>query len=152
MVDRQVRDLDDGGSVLRVPAAKTHAGIRSQKLPEWFRPLIASRTAGKGPTDRIFEHDRIWLLKQVKRICKLAGVPEVSTHGLRGTRADLSLQAHVTALAVSQALGRTSTDVTFGLYADRKIVDEHEQALVLSVLAPTVPAAETELPNPGFPR
>lgn len=152
VVDRQVRDLDDGGSVLRVPSAKTHAGIRSQKLPEWFRPLLASRTAGKGPTDRIFEHTRSWLLQRVKLICKLAGVPEVSPHGLRGTHADLSLHAHVTALAVSQALGHTSTDVTFGHYADRKIVDEHEQALVLSVLAPTVPAAETELPNPGFPR
>lgn len=152
VVDREVRDLDDGGTVLRIPAAKSQAGIRSQKLPEWFRPLIASRTAGKGPTDRIFEHDRSWLLKQVKRMCKLAGVPVVSAHGLRGTHADLSLHAHVTALAVSQALGHTSTDVTFGHYADRGIVDEHEQALVFSVLAPTVPAAKRELPKSGSSR
>jgi hypothetical protein len=47
VVDRQVRDLDDGGSVLRIPVTKSQAGIRSQKLPEWFRPLIASRTEGK---------------------------------------------------------------------------------------------------------
>jgi hypothetical protein len=95
--------------VLRIPAAKSQARIRSQKLSEWFRPLIASRTAGKAPTDRISEHDRTWLLRQVKRICKLAGVPDVSAHGLRGTHADLSLHADVTALAVSQALGHAST-------------------------------------------
>ena len=152
VVDRQVRDLDDGGTVLRVPTAKSHAGIRSQELPEWFQPLLASRTTGKLPTDRIFQHDRSWLLKQVKRICKLAGVPGVSAHGLRGTHADLSLHAHVTALAVSQALGHTSTDVTFGHYADRGIVDQQEQEFVLSVLAPTVPTAEKQLPKPGFSR
>jgi integrase len=95
---------------------------------------------------------RSWLLRQVKRTCRLAGVPEVSAHGLRGTHADLSLHAHVTALAVAQALGHTTTDVTFGHYADRRIVDEHEQALILSVLEPTVPAAETELPNLRFSR
>jgi integrase len=150
VVDRQVRDLDDGGTVLRVPAAKSQAGIRSQKLPEWFQPLLASRTQGKGLTDRIFEHDRSWLLKKVKAMCRMAGVPEISAHGLRGTHADLFLHAHVTALAVSQALGHASTDVTFGHYANRRIVDEHEQALVLSVLAPTVPSTETELPKLGI--
>jgi integrase len=152
VTNRQVRDLDDGGTVLQVPAAKSQAGIRSQKLPEWFQPLIASRTVGKGPTDRIFDHDRTWLLHQVKRICRLAGVPEISAHGLRGTHADLSLHAHVTALAVSQALGHTSTDVTFGHYADRRIVDDHQQEVVFSVLEPTVPAAETELPKMRFSR
>lgn len=152
VMDRQVRDLDDGGTVLQVPAAKSQAGIRSQKLPEWFQPLIASRTVGKGPTDRIFDHDRTWLLHQVKRICRLAGVPEISAHGLRGTHADLSLHAHVTALAVSQALGHTSTEVTFGHYADRRIVDDHQQEVVFSVLEPTVPAAETGLPKMRFSR
>jgi len=43
-------------------------------------------------------------------------------------------------LAVSQALGHTSTDVTFGHYADRGIVDQQQHAQVLSVLAPTVPS------------
>jgi integrase len=152
VVDRQVRDLDDGGTVLRVPTAKSFAGIRSQKLPEWFQPLLAGRTLGKLPTDRIFQHDRSWLLKQVKRICKLAGIPKVSAHGLRGTHADLSLHAHVTALAVSQALGHTSTEVTFGHYADRGIVEKQEQSLVLSVLAPTVPVLEEKLPKPGLSR
>jgi len=140
VVERQVRDLDEGGTVLMVPRAKSQAGIRAQELPGWFQPLLASLTRGKQPTDRIFNHDRSWLLHQVKRICRLAGVPEVSAHGLRGTHADLSLHAHVTALAVSQALGHTSTDVTFGHYADRGIVDQQQHAQVLSVLAPTVPS------------
>jgi integrase len=97
VIDRQVRDLDEGGTVLRVSRAKSQAGIRAQELPGWFQPLIASLTMGKEPTDRIFNHDRSWLLHQVKRICRLAGVPEISAHGLRGTHADLCLHAHVTA-------------------------------------------------------
>ena len=140
VVDRQVRDLDEGGTVLRVPRAKSQAGIRAQELPGWFQPLIASLTMGKEPTDRIFNHDRSWLLHQVKRICRLAGVPKISAHGLRGTHADLCLHAHVTALAVSQALGHTSTEVTFGHYADRGIVDQQQHAQALSVLATTVPS------------
>jgi integrase len=140
VIDRQVRDLDEGGTVLRVPRAKSQAGIRAQELPGWFQPLLAGLTKGKAPTDRIFDHDRSWLLRQVKRICRLAGVPQVSAHGLRGTHADLCLHAHVTALAVSQALGHTSTEVTFGHYADRGIVDQQQHTQALSVLAPTVPS------------
>ena len=142
VVERQVRDLDEGGTVLMVPRAKSQAGIRAQKLPGWFQPLIASITRGKKSTDRIFNHDRSWLLYQVKRICRLAGVPEVPAHGLRGTHADLCLQAHETGLTVSQALGHTSTDVTFGHYADRGIVDQQQHAQALSVLAPTLPSTQ----------
>jgi integrase len=142
VVDREVRDLDEDGSVLRVPRAKSHAGIRSQELPAWFQPLLRRLTAGKQPTDRIFNHDRTWLLHQVKRICRLAGVPEVSAHGLRGTHADLSLHAHVTALAVSQALGHTSIATTFGNYADQEIVEKQQYAQALSALAPTVPSTQ----------
>jgi integrase len=138
VVDREVRDLDNGGTVLRVPRAKSQAGIRAQELPKWFQPLIARLTAGKKSTDRIFPHDRTWLFRQVQRICRLAGVPEISSHGLRGTHADLSLHAHVTALAVSQALGHTSTAVTFGHYADQGIVEQQQHRQALSVLAPTV--------------
>jgi hypothetical protein len=53
---------------------------------------------------------------------------------------DPCLHAHVTALAVSQALGHTSTEVTFGHYADRGIVDQQQHAQALSVLATTVPS------------
>jgi integrase len=147
IVDREVRDLDDGGTVLKVPRAKSHAGIRAQELPEWFQPLLANLTAGKKPTDRIFPHDRTWLFRQVQRICQLTGIPKVSAHGLRGTHADLSLRAHVTALAVSQALGHTSTAVTFGHYADRRIVDQQQHERVLSVLAPTPPNTKEKLPK-----
>ena len=104
---------------------------------EQFADQVPALVVG---TDRIFNHDRSWLLHQVKRICRLAGVPEISAHGLRGTHADLCLHAHVTALAVSQALGHTSTEVTFGHYADRGIVDQQQHAQALSVLATTVPS------------
>jgi integrase len=152
VVDREVRDLDEGGSVLRVPRAKSHAGIRAQELPAWFQPLLVRLTAGKQPTDRIFNHDRTWLFRHVQRICRLAGVPEISTHGLRGTHADLCLHAHVTALAVSQALGHTSTAVTFGHYADQGIVEKQQQERVFIALAPNTPNSEEKLPRLHIPR
>ena len=152
VVDREVRDLDEGGSVLRVPRAKSHAGIRAQELPAWLQPLLMKLTKGKQPTDRIFEHDRTWLFRQVRRICRLAGVPEISAHGLRGTHADLCLHAHVTALAVSQALGHTSTAVTFGHYADQGIVEKQQQERVLIELASPTPNSEEELPRLQIPR
>jgi integrase len=136
VIGRQVRDLDDGGTVLCVLRAKSQAGIRSLEIPAVLQPLLARLAQGKKPTDRIFEHDRTWLRKQVRRFCKLADVPVISTHGLRGTYADLALKAHATPLEVARSLGHENTIVTFNNYADRSIVDDQQRARVSAALAP----------------
>jgi hypothetical protein len=48
----------------------------------------------------------------------------------------------VTGLEVSKALGHSDTEVTFGHYADRTIVEQQNHQLALSVLAPTIPNAK----------
>ena len=54
VVVRTVRDVDDGGTRLRVRKAKTRAGDRDIKLPDVLQPLIAARCVGKRPDELLF--------------------------------------------------------------------------------------------------
>jgi len=134
-----VRDLDDGGRVLRITAAKTRAGIRTLVVPEWFRPLLLSAAENLKPEDRIFPHEKTWIHHHVVAICKEAGVTRVVPHGLRGTHADLSLLAAATPLQVSQALGHTNTGVTFRHYADKDLAAQQQHQQAVQALVPTQP-------------
>jgi integrase len=87
VVERQVRDLDDGGRLLWIPDSKTEAGKRTVEVPEVLRPLLLALCDGKGPEERLFgQHWRDWPRKWTQRICKLAEVPVVTAHGMRGPR------------------------------------------------------------------
>jgi integrase len=113
VVERMVRDLDDGGRLLWIPKAKTEAGKRMLEVPESLRPLLAAVVKGKKPTDRIFTwKDRHWLLYHVRRMCREAGVPEVTAHSLRGLHATLAMEWGSTGRAVAAALGHTSFAMT----------------------------------------
>jgi len=131
------RDLDNGGRLLRITAAKTRAGIRTLAVPEWFRPLLLSLVEGLSPEARIFPHEKTWLHHHVVAVCKEAGVTRVVPHGLRGTHADLSLVAAATPLQVSQALGHTNTGVTFRHYADKNLADQQQHQQAVLSLDPT---------------
>ena len=54
---------------------------------------------------------------RVKRLCRLAGVPEVVPHSLRGLHATLALEGGATADAVAKALGHSSFAMTAQHYA-----------------------------------
>lgn len=113
VVERTVRDLDDGGRLLWIPKAKTEAGKRMLEVPESLRPLLAAVVKGKKPTDRIFTwKDRHRLLYHVRRMCREAGVPEVTAHSLRGLHATLAMEWGSTGRAVAAALGHTSFAMT----------------------------------------
>src|SRR5262249_49173039 len=47
---RVVRDLDQGGRVLRITDAKTRKGNRTIVVPAVLRPLLAQRIEGRAPT------------------------------------------------------------------------------------------------------
>ena len=135
----QVRDLDAGGTIIRITHAKSQAGIRSLQVPEWFRPHLQRLAEGKEPTERLVGHDRTWLHRNVRAICREAGITEAPPHGLRGTHADLALMAAATPLSVSQALGHSSTAVTFRHYANPGIAQGREHEKALESLAPALP-------------
>jgi integrase/recombinase XerC len=120
IVNRVMRDLDRGGSVLRIPEAKTRAGIRSQAVPDVLKPHLLRLAKGKQSDQHLFTYqgkqgtDRT--ARACRSLCQLAGVPRVTPHGLRGTHSSISQEAGVTAAVVASALGHESTATTLRHY------------------------------------
>ena len=123
VLNRQVKDIDDDGRILRITSAKSRAGIRSLQVPDWFRPYLLDLSKGLKPEDRIFPREKTWLHRHVVNVCKLAGVSRVVPHGLRGTHGDLALVAAATPLQVSQALGHESLSTTFRHYVSPQLAE-----------------------------
>lgn len=126
LVSRDVRDLDDGGRILRVTASKTYAGLRSFELPDVLRAMLLAHTKGRAPTAPLFpgsrgrvRRSRFWVRDSVERACDEAGVPYVPPHGLRGTHGTLATAAAQTPRAVSEALGHSSMAITARAYVDK---------------------------------
>ena len=123
VTDRRVRDVDDGGAILWIPPAKTEAGRRRLEVPEVVRAIRVAachddagrRRPAAAPVfggDREAPVDRHWLRYHVERLCRLAGVPSVSTQSLRRLHATLATSAGRTSHDVAAALGHTSPVVT----------------------------------------
>lgn len=113
VVERVVRDLDDGGRLLWIPSAKTEAGKRTLEVPDSLRPALLKLAKGKQPSEKLFtDRDRHWLLYHVRRMCREAGVPEVTAHSLRGLHATLAMEWGSTGRVVAAALGHTSFAMT----------------------------------------
>jgi integrase len=106
VVSRVVRDLDDGGQLFWIPDSKTEAGKRTLQVPEVLRPYLLALAEGKKSDELLFGyHDRNWPRKWVARICKAAGVPRVTAHGMRGLHGTLAVETGRSAHAVAAALG-----------------------------------------------
>lgn len=117
--ERLVDDVDDRGSILRITAAKTSAGVRELEIPSVLRPLIAARCEGRGGAERLFPGlTRHALHYHVRRLCRLAGVPEVTPHDLRRSFTSLAVRSGVSTEYVARALGHAGTDVTRRHYLD----------------------------------
>jgi len=125
ILDRTVNDIDDRGTVLVIPEAKTAAGIRRLALPEILRPLLASLAEGKSGDDRLFPPaaDKNWMLRSVKRLCKAAGVRVVTSHGLRGTQATLSVETGMAGMAIAKHLGHEDFGITSRHYARPEAIE-----------------------------
>ncbi|MBI2898501.1 MAG: tyrosine-type recombinase/integrase [Deltaproteobacteria bacterium] len=135
ITSRVVRDLDDGSRLLWIDHAKTEAGRRAVQVPEVLRPHLQRLASAKGPEDRLFgEHRREWVRGWVNRLCKLADVPVVSTHSLRGLHSTLAEEAGVSAHAVARALGHESVATTHEHYTAPAAVANAKQRRVLRVL------------------
>jgi len=124
VVLRQVRDLDDGGRLLWIPDSKTEAGRRQLEVPDVLVPHLVQLTGRRLPAAPLFAHAATrkraqdWAREQVTRICKLAGVPRVTPHGLRGTAATIAREAGATSQLVAATLGHASPAITEVVYND----------------------------------
>jgi len=120
VVDRTVRDLDDGGSVLWVPDAKTPAGVRRVEVPDALKPYLLKLAENRERTAQLFEGlTRDGLRYWTGTLCKVLGLPKVTPHGLRGTHATASMRPHANPHEVAAALGHKSFAVTARHYAKR---------------------------------
>lgn len=134
VIDRVGRDIDDGGRLLWIGRSKTDAGVRHLEVPELLRPILADRSTQGRPDQNLFDHSRYWLRDQVRRICKLAGVPVVCPHGLRGTHASLAMAAGSSSALVAASMGH-SPEVMLAHYAQPGAVSAGAQERLLKVLA-----------------
>lgn len=116
---RRVRDLDDGGRLLRIGVAKTYAGVRCLEVPALLRPLLLELARGRAGDAPLFGAEapsRYWLHYHVARLCRAARVPVVPPHGLRGSHATIATRAGQTGHAVAAALGHASPAITEAAY------------------------------------
>ena len=138
---RVARDIDDDGRVLWVPSGKTKNAKRRLKIPEQIRPLVLARIAGQEPDGLIFypehhkKHNRGFYVTQLARLCRMAGVPVVCPHSLRGMHATLALDGGATGDAVAKALGHGSFEMTKTHYASASSVANSESGRVAATLA-----------------
>ena len=147
------RDIDDDGRVLWVPSGKTVNAKRRLKIPEQIRPLILELVQSTKPDVLLFYPTRHkgfhgWYYNEhVRRLCGLAGVPEVCPHSLRGLHATLALEGGATSDAVARALGHGSFAMTARHYATESSVDAAKSNRVAEALAlhsePRINGSET---------
>ncbi|MEO7329781.1 MAG: tyrosine-type recombinase/integrase [Minicystis sp.] len=121
LVRRTVRDLDDGGRLLWIGKTKTKSGQRRLLVPDELVPLLVA-IAGDRPGDApLFAHPekrrhrsrssggsawtRYVAYGHVKRVCRAAGVPDLSPQAMRRTQATLATDAGATGLMVAAHLG-----------------------------------------------
>lgn len=126
VLSRQVRDVDDSGQVLWIPDSKTAAGKRQIRIPRQLAPYVLHLAAGRPGEAPLFAHaakrarPQDWAREQVWRICKLAGVPEVTPHGLRGTLATMGKELNELTQRVADVLGHEGPAITERSYIDRE--------------------------------
>ncbi len=124
IIERVVRDLDDGGRLLWIPSSKTEAGRRRVEVPEVLRPYLLVLKRSKLPTAKLFgDHWRDWPRRWVEKICKLSGVPKVNAHSMRGLFATLGIQAGAAPHLVAATLGHESPAITLSNYAQAGSAD-----------------------------
>ncbi len=99
-------------------------------------PYLQALAETRAPDARLLgKHSRDWPRKWVQRICKLAEVPEVTAHGMRGLHSTLAVDAGISGHAVASALGHESFKTTVQSYAKPEALTRAKQHRVLKVLA-----------------
>ena len=143
VMNRVVRDLDDGARYLWIDEGKTKSARRHLEVPTVLRPFLLGLTPGKRPDELLFgvspvtgrPRFRQAMYRIVQMICAKAEVPRVCTHSLRGLWATLAIQSGAVSHAVAESLGHHSFAVTQKHYAEPGSVTNAATARVLGMLA-----------------
>lgn len=140
VIERDVRDLDDDGRLLWIRDSKTEAGKRALEIPELLRPLLLHLASDRIAAAPLFWNasgsrpTRHWVRDQCQRFCRLAGVPEITAHGLRGTHGSIARRGGATAELVAAQLGHASVGVTNAAYITRRAASAADSGAVVAAL------------------
>lgn len=125
----RTRDVDAGDVV--VARGKTAAAARRIELPEELHIPLGLLCMGRASDALLFPFAPVWVNRQTARLCKLAGVPRVTAHSLRGFHSTQALRAGKTPREVADALGHTSPNTTLQSYAQPGAAEAGTRAEVL---------------------
>lgn len=142
---RDLDEDESPGDLLWIPCSKTPAGRRTLEVPEVLRPLLVRHAKDKHRDAFLFQatredrarrrkepvspedvkrqeiegraHWRDWIIGNVRRICKKAGVPEVTAHALRGLLATLTAERGLAGHLIAATLGHEDERTTMHAYA-----------------------------------
>jgi integrase len=148
VVDRQVRDIDDDGRILHVTRGKNRYRVRALDLPDDLRGALGELAAKRPGAAWLFgasdleRPTRYWIYWHCRRLCRVAKVPEVSPHGLRGTHTTIALGAVSTSHSVRAALAAAGgslghapgSPITASTYAAPGAVDRATQRAALTAI------------------
>lgn len=141
IVQRVVRDLDDGGRVLWIPDGKTKNAKRRLKVPAVLQPRLLGLTANQPPAAKLFASSAVRPNRQNVRVvthalCDQVGAPRICPHSLRGLWATLAVESGQACEAVASALGHSSFAVTAKHYAQSGTVHDADTQRTVSELFP----------------
>jgi integrase len=140
ITERRVRDLDDDGTILWVEDGKTEARNAPVEVPDELRELLRAQAKGKDALGYLFPaagggaHWRDWPAENVRRICRLAKVPEVCGHSMRGLHATVSYERGATGRLVADGLRHGHESVSKQSYATEESVRKGQQDRALRVI------------------
>ncbi len=136
LVDRVADDVNIEPVLLNVPRGKSRAAKRLLEVPAPLSERLVRHVSGLSRTDRLFGLSRYALHYHVKRLCKVAGVPEVCPHGLRGSACTNIVSSSMGALmtpaqAVERAraqAGHENSGITVSTYIAPGTIESAEAA------------------------
>ncbi len=143
----RVRDLDCGGTKLWVAAidsyrGKTENARRDSELPKVLQPRLMKLAADRAPDEYLFgvartgkPRCRQLLNTAVRRVCRVAGVPAVCPHSLRGLWATAGVHSGAVSHAVAATLGHGSFEITAKHYVQPGTIEGSRTSRLVGLLA-----------------
>lgn len=108
----------DGEDLFLEP--KTPKSNRKVTLPQFVCDMVkdyADKLYGYNPSDRLFEITKHFLIKEMERGCKKAGLHRIRIHDLRHSHASLLIELGFAPLLISERLGHESVTTTLEIYS-----------------------------------
>lgn len=144
---RVVRDLDLGGTVLRVERGKTARSNRPRRVPEVLQPMLVRVASGRPsmapllpvrdgnvPTARGGHHTKSWLQAALRRLCVAASVPVVCPHSLKGLAGSLLAETGELSDRIADHLSHESSKTTERHYVREGALEDARRERGLAVL------------------